>query len=142
MKRIPFIKTLLMLLLPLAWLIGTATPALADHKQNHVDVTVAGLSDNAAKGQEVFNNTCANCHGVNGQGSDIGPPLIHPIYNPGHHSNKAFYRAVTQGVRQHHWPFGNMPPQKHIGFSDMTYILAFVREVQEINGVETEAHQM
>lgn len=123
-------------------LLSVITTAQADHKQNHVDVTVSGLSDNAAKGQEVFNTNCASCHGINGEGSDAGPPLIHPIYNPGHHSNKAFYRAVTQGVQQHHWPFGNMPPQKQIGFSDITYILAFVREVQQMNGVETEEHRM
>lgn len=115
---------------------------LADDRPNHVDVVVEGLSENARTGQLVFNQTCASCHGLNGEGSDAGPPLIHSIYNAGHHSNKAFYRAVTQGTRQHHWSFGDMPPQPHIGFSEMTYILSFIREVQEINGIETEAHRM
>lgn len=119
-----------------------APSALADHKSNHVDVVVGGLSEKAETGQLVFNQSCASCHGLNGEGSDAGPPLIHPIYNPGHHSNKAFYRAVTRGVQQHHWPFGNMPPQPQVGFSEMTYILSFIREVQTLNGIETEAHRM
>lgn len=119
-----------------------APGSLADHKSNHVDVAVEGLSEKAQTGQLVFNQNCASCHGVNGEGSEAGPPLIHSIYNPGHHSNKSFYRAVTQGVRQHHWSFGDMPPQRQIGFSEMTYILTFVREVQAINGIETEEHRM
>ena len=119
-----------------------APTTLADHKSNHVDVVVEGLTEKAQTGQLVFNQSCASCHGLNGEGSDAGPPLIHTIYNPGHHSNKAFYRAVTQGVQQHHWPFGNMPPQSHVGFSEMTYILSFIREVQALNGIETEAHRM
>jgi len=119
-----------------------APVSLADDRPNHVNVDVEGLSENARTGQQVFNQTCASCHGLNAEGSDAGPPLIHSIYNPGHHSNKAFYRAVTQGVAQHHWSFGNMPPQRNIGFSDMTYILAFIREVQVNNGIGTEAHRM
>lgn len=120
--------------------LSLAPLAQADHAANHVDVVVDDLSDKAQTGQMVFNQNCAACHGLNGQGSDAGPPLIHPVYNPGHHSNKSFYRAVTQGVRQHHWQFGNMPPQPHVGFSELTYILAFVREVQVRNGIESAAH--
>ncbi len=119
-----------------------APVSLADDRPNHVDVVVEGLSENARTGQLVFNQRCASCHGLNGEGSDAGPPLIHSIYNDGHHSNKAFYRAVTQGTRQHHWSFGDMPPQPGVGFSGMTYILSFIREVQDINGIETEPHRM
>lgn len=120
----------------------SAPLSLAGHKSNHVDVIVDGLSERALTGQQVFNQSCASCHGINGEGSNIGPPLIHSIYNPGHHSNTAFYRAVTQGVAQHHWSFGGMPPVPGIGFSEMTHILAFIREVQTINGILTEEHRM
>ena len=90
-----------------------ANPAYANHKQSHVDVLVGELSSAASKGQIVFNTTCASCHGVNASGGVSGPPLIHNIYNPGHHGNQSFINAVRNGVRRHHWNFGDMPPQKH-----------------------------
>ncbi len=114
----------------------------ADHEQGHVDVTVDVLTPRAAAGQLKFNTVCAACHGFNGQGSPIGPPLIHDIYNPGHHPNESFTRAVLKGVQQHHWQYGNMPPQPQVGFSDMTNIMAFVREVQEQNGIYWQEHKM
>lgn len=112
-----------------------APKLVADDRPNHVDVIVDGLSDKALTGQRMFNQTCASCHGLNAGGSESGPPLIHSIYNAGHHSNKAFYRAVTQGSRQHHWSFGDMPPQTTVGFTQMTFILAFIREAQAINDI-------
>ena len=39
-----------------------------------------------------------------------GPPLVHKIYQPGHRSDMAFVLAAQNGVRAHHWPFGNRPP--------------------------------
>lgn len=117
--------------------------AIADHNRGHVDVTVGELSKRAVKGQKTFNENCATCHGVNGEGgTSIGPPLIHDIYNPGHHANESFNRAVTNGVQQHHWPYGNMPPQPHIRFVDMIDILTFIREAQQQNGITYRKHQM
>lgn len=127
----------LTVLLVLGTLAKLSVPAIAaDDLPNHVDVVVEGLSEKARTGQRMFNQTCAACHGLNAEGSDAGPPLIHSIYNPGHHSNKAFYRAVTEGSRQHHWSFGDMPPQPTVGFTQMTFILAFIREAQAINDIE------
>lgn len=119
-----------------------ASSASAGHLEGHVDVTVGPLSPRAAAGQPLFNRNCGGCHGVNGAGTLAGPPLIHDIYNPGHHDNKAFSRAVTQGVQQHHWPYGNMPAQPQVGFSELSGILAFIREVQKQNGIVTRAHRM
>jgi mono/diheme cytochrome c family protein len=96
----------------------------------------------ATKGQVVFNASCASCHGVNAAGGIGGPPLIHNIYNPGHHANKSFTNAVRNGVRQHHWKFGDMPPQKHIAFGDLVFLMKFIREVQQQNGITTVVHKM
>ncbi len=119
-------------------------PAWAAHLNGHVDVSVKveELSPRAIAGQEVFNENCGSCHGINGQGTRAGPPLIHDIYNPGHHSNGSFSRAVSKGVQQHHWTYGNMPPQPHVGLSDMIGIVYFVREVQKQNGIVKKAHRM
>ena len=119
-----------------------ATPLYADHKQSHVDVEVGSLSSAAGKGRLVFNTNCASCHGVDAAGGTGGPPLIHNIYNPGHHSNAAFIRAMRSGVRQHHWQFGNMPPQPQVAFGDMVFLMKFIREVQQQNGIKTKAHKM
>ncbi len=37
------------------------------------------------------------------------PRLVHKIYEPNHHADFAFQRAAAQGVKAHHWKFGNMP---------------------------------
>ncbi|AJQ97460.1 c-type cytochrome [Gynuella sunshinyii] len=122
--------------------LSVSMTAYADHETGHVDVKIGPLTPRAAAGQVTFNQYCAACHGVNGQGTKVGPPLIHDIYNPGHHDNASFMRAVKNGVQQHHWPYGNMPPQPQTGFTDMTNLMAFIREVQEQNGIYRKAHTM
>lgn len=119
-----------------------ANPLYAAHNISHVDVKVGDLSVIASKGQMVFNTNCAQCHGVDAAGGVGGPPLIHNIYNPGHHANEAFIRAVRNGVRQHHWQFGDMPSQPQVAFGDMVFLLKFIREVQQQNGIKTMAHKM
>lgn len=98
-------------------------------------VIVPALSPVATEGQELFNDTCAACHGDNGKGTEMGPPLIHPIYEPDHHADISFALAVRNGVRQHHWPYGDMPAQPHITADDLRKIVLFVREAQEANGI-------
>ena len=60
-------------------------------------------------GKSIYASKCAVCHGKGGTGSNQGPPLVHKIYEPGHHADYSFYKAVASGVRSHHWRFGNMP---------------------------------
>ena len=93
------------------------------------------LSAQAAAGQKAFDANCASCHGRFGTGSDKGPPLMHDIYNPGHHADEAFLRAARNGVQQHHWRFGDMPPQEGLTRADVAAITAYVRELQRANGI-------
>lgn len=94
------------------------------------------LSQNAQIGQRGYEAKCAACHGVNAAGQDgVAPPLVHIIYEPSHHGDESFQRAATQGVQGHHWPFGNMPPVEGITQSDVTMIIAYVRELQRANGI-------
>ncbi len=99
------------------------------------------LSAEAVEGERYFNAVCAACHGQNGFGTDQGPPLIHDIYNPGHHADEAFFRAAGSGVPQHHWPFGNMPPQS-LTQAEVARIVTFIREVQAANGITYRPHNM
>ncbi|WP_299207617.1 cytochrome c [uncultured Tateyamaria sp.] len=94
------------------------------------------LSVNAQIGKRGFDANCATCHGTNAVGQDgIAPPLIHIIYEPSHHGDESFQRAVAMGVRGHHWPFGSMPPIEGLNRGDVTMITAYIREVQRANGI-------
>lgn len=101
-----------------------------------VDVTVPELSDLASSGKAIFDQNCATCHGQNAAGVDgAGPPLVHVIYEPGHHSDPAFYLAVERGVHSHHWPFGNMSPVEGVDRADTSLIVTYIRELQRANGI-------
>jgi len=107
-----------------------------------VDVKVPKLSETAAQGKRAFDANCATCHGESGSGSDQGPPLVHSIYNPGHHADDAFFLAAKRGVRQHHWRFGNMPPLPDMRDEDLRTLVQYVRELQRANGITFQPHNM
>ncbi|MDH5327144.1 MAG: cytochrome c [Gammaproteobacteria bacterium] len=94
-----------------------------------------GFVGNAQKGGQLFHSMCAQCHGAAAKGSDRGPPLVHKVYNSKHHADIAFHWAVRDGVKQHHWKFGNMPP---IAMSpeDTGHIIAYIRQKQREAGIK------
>ncbi|MCY4608870.1 MAG: cytochrome c [bacterium] len=97
----------------------------------------ATLSARAQAGQKTYEANCASCHGGNAAGQDgLAPPLVHIIYEPGHHGDESFQRAVALGVRAHHWPFGDMPPVEGLSRSDVAEIIAYIRELQRANGIQ------
>lgn len=101
-----------------------------------VEVTPAQLSDAGMAGEALFKANCAACHGLSAAGTKLGPPLVHDIYNPGHHSDQAFYLAAAVGVRAHHWNYGDMPAQPQVSRDEVERIVRYVRELQEANGIE------
>ncbi len=107
-----------------------------------VTVRIPALSTMAVKGAKAYDANCAQCHGTNGAGGDQGPPLVHNIYNPGHHADAAFIFAVKRGVRGHHWAFGDMPPMPQVGEDDIYAIVRYIRELQEENGIFYKPHRM
>lgn len=102
-----------------------------------VTVTVPeSLSMRAQLGQRTFEENCVSCHGLNAAGKEgIAPPLIHLYYEPGHHGDEAFQRAVAVGVKAHHWRFGDMPPVEGLTRRDVDPIIAYIRELQKANGI-------
>ena len=101
----------------------------------HVSVKVPSLTAAAKRGERVFSANCAVCHGKNAAGSNSGPPLVHKIYEPSHHGDGSFISAVQNGVRQHHWSYGNMPRQPNISSRQAGQIITYVRELQRANGI-------
>lgn len=100
-----------------------------------VTATRSALSQTALAGEELFNVNCALCHGANAAGTTQGPTLIDRIYHPGHHSDFSFRRAVAQGVRQHHWTFGDMPPVATVTADGVEQIICYIRELQRQHGI-------
>lgn len=101
-----------------------------------VQVVLPDLTGDAVIGARVFAVKCAACHGANGAGADgKGPPLIHRIYEPSHHADIAFLMAAQNGVRAHHWRFGDMPPVEGITRAEVLAVVAFIRQVQAANGI-------
>jgi mono/diheme cytochrome c family protein len=94
------------------------------------------LSSNAQIGKRVFEAKCADCHGVNAAGQNgVAPPLVHKTYEPSHHGDGSFLLAAKNGVRAHHWRFGNMPPVEGLTDADVKMVVAYVRELQRANGI-------
>ena len=101
-----------------------------------VAITMPDISGNAAVGQNIFENICAACHGAQGVGNaEAGPPLIHKIYEPSHHGDESFQRAVAHGVRAHHWRFGDMPPVEGLIRGDVAMVIDYIRAIQRANGI-------
>ena len=86
-------------------------------------------------GAQLFESKCAGCHCPSASGSDNGPPLVHRIYEPGHHANASFYQAVRRGVKSHHWSFGDMLPVPGVTDEQIGQIVSYVRKLQVKNGI-------
>jgi len=97
--------------------------------------STAESAGTSRKGAALFATNCAACHGTGAAGSDKGPPLVHKIYEPSHHDDGSFYRAVHQGVRGHHWSFGDMPPVPGVSDAEVEAIITYVRELQRAAGI-------
>jgi mono/diheme cytochrome c family protein len=123
------------------WALQPKTPTDSTSERT-ANVKVPALSVQAADGKEAFDANCAACHGRNAAGTKNGPPLVHDIYNPGHHSDDAFLFAVMRGVSQHHWPYGDMPPQPQVTAQQIAAIVRYVRELQIANGIRYRPHRM
>ena len=88
-----------------------------------------------APGEAAFNRNCSSCHGGRAIGSTTAPPLVHIIYEPSHHGDEAFRRAIAQGAVAHHWSFGPMPPVPNLPPDDVEAIIRYVRWLQQRAGI-------
>jgi len=97
--------------------------------------SASGRSAEFQQGGELFGQHCSLCHGAVGEGADVGPPLVHAIYKPDHHPDFSFRNAVNNGVPQHHWAFGDMPPRPGLSASDVDSIICYIRQLQAEGGI-------
>ncbi len=95
----------------------------------------AGFKGNAIQGNKLFDTNCSSCHGGAAAGTTQGPALVHNIYRPSHHADYAIHMAVRDGVRQHHWHFGDMPAIPQITPEEVAHIIAYLRREQSKAGI-------
>lgn len=93
------------------------------------------LDTSQADGGQLFADNCSRCHGDAADGTDLGPPLMHRLYEPGHHPDFSFQNAVKNGVISHHWAFGDMPPVTGLSDDEVTQIIAYIRDLQREGGI-------
>jgi mono/diheme cytochrome c family protein len=94
------------------------------------------LSAEARQGKKFYQANCLLCHGPSTRGAAKGPPLIG--YERSNHSDGKFSDAVRNGVRQHHWKYGDMPPIKNASNQDITNLISYVRALQEFQETQDE----
>ena len=88
-----------------------------------------------ATGAGLFDAHCAACHGRDAAGTDRGPSFLSPVYAASHHGDASFFLAVKQGVRAHHWQFGDMPPLPDVTTDQVAEIILYVRWRQAQAGI-------
>ncbi len=86
-------------------------------------------------GAELFADNCAQCHGAKADGTATGPPLVHRLYEPGHHADFAFQNAVQNGIVAHHWNFGDMPAVPGLSEGEVAAVIEHVRQLQRQAGI-------
>ena len=86
-------------------------------------------------GRQSFDASCARCHGSFAVGTEAGPPLVHRYYEPSHHADEAFRRAIRFGVQPHHWGYGPMPAIEGLTEAQADDIIAYIRWLQRRAGV-------
>ncbi len=100
-----------------------------------IESAAASTDRKTYSGEESFQNRCAVCHGQLADGTASGPPLVHRLYEIGHHPNFSFHNAVNNGVPAHHWNFGDMPAIPNVPPEEIDAIICHVRDLQRAEGI-------
>ncbi len=87
-------------------------------------------------GSAAYQTFCAACHGTDLRGTTQGSSLLSIVYEPNHHADFAFTTAIKDGVKAHHWKFNDMPPTASITDDEIAAVIAFVRNVQDLEGFD------
>jgi mono/diheme cytochrome c family protein len=83
------------------------------------------------RGELVYNTYCLSCHGLNGTGQGLGPPLLDTLFLAPRLPDQAFFTAVERGVNQRNWTFGAMPPLPRVTAAEAGEVVRYVRWLQQ-----------
>lgn len=87
------------------------------------------FSQLAVAGMQIYKSRCAECHGDNAAGTDKGPSLHHKVYHASTLGQRGFHQAVSNGVAERRWAFGDMPGST-LNFNEIEQVARYVRDVQ------------
>ena len=118
------------------FLLAACDGGSGERDPNPLHLPPQGFVGDSIQGKALFYKKCQACHGQNGQGTNHGPPLVNNTYNPRHHADLAFHLAVRNGVRSHHWKFGDMEPIPNLSPEDVEHIVQYVRKIQRKAGIQ------
>jgi len=76
---------------------------------------------NISPGRQAFEGHCATCHGADGNGGDLGPPIVLRLRE---HDDQQLASLIRNGR-----PARGMPPNRIAG-SEMAHLLTFLRNLQ------------
>jgi len=123
-----------LVLAPTLAFLGVAS-LLASAQTFQIPTPSPGLMPSPTTGRVLYQKNCAVCHGVDLKGSDKGPSFLHRVYEPSHHGDIAFQLAAKNGVRAHHWQFGDMKPVPAVTPDEVAHITAYIRAAQRKAGI-------
>lgn len=92
-------------------------------------------ADPLSRGEALFTNNCAACHGPGAQGTAAGPPLVHEFYAPDSLPDEAIHTAVAEGVAAGNWDFGPMPAVRGVDREAVGDVIVYVRHLQREAGI-------
>ena len=118
-----------------AIIIGILTGCKGEEEKALKNLSTSVVPAEFGKGEVAFNAYCAKCHGEKGVGTKEGPPFVDKVYEPNHHGDMSFLLAVKNGVRAHHWRFGNMPKILSVTENEVKEIVEYVRWLQRDTGI-------
>lgn len=100
------------------------------------DPPAPGSPEQVALGQEVFDQSCATCHGPGGGGGLAGPPLTHEMYEG--LTDADIRTVIEQGKAPENWPRfeAGMTPVPGLSVTEVDAVIAYVRSVQREAGLE------
>lgn len=96
-----------------------------------------GSAEELALGEEVFEQSCATCHGPEARGGLAGPPLTHEIYED--LTGADIRTVIERGKPPTNWPQfeAGMAPVPNLSDDEVAAVIAYVREVQAEAGPDS-----
>ena len=89
-----------------------------------------GSPEELALGEEVYEQSCATCHGPEARGGLAGPPLVHEVYED--LTDAQIRTVIAEGKPPTNWPQfeGGMAPVPGLSPGEVDAVIAYVRDVQ------------
>lgn len=94
-----------------------------------------GSPEQLALGEEVYDQSCATCHGPEARGGLAGPPLTHEVYED--LTDADIRTVIAQGKPPTNWPQfeAGMAPVPNLSEDEVAAVIAHVRDVQRRAGL-------